>query len=83
LVARLLSEAGPAREIRSGTAATFKLARNAFSLAWQDYQPTCTEKDFIAYRRRRASEAWKHAMWAACAATDADRRWSIALLLRR
>jgi hypothetical protein len=43
-------------QIRSGTASTFKLACDAFSLAWQDYQPTC---------RRRASEAWKHAMWAA------------------
>ena len=53
-------------EIRSGTAATFEQAREAFGRAWQqDYLPTCTEQDFLAYRRRRAFEAWKHAMWAA------------------
>jgi hypothetical protein len=52
-------------DIRSGTAATFKLAREAFNQAWQDYLPTCTAQDFLVYRRRRASEAWKHAMWAA------------------
>src|SRR4051794_28723036 len=52
-------------EIRVGTAATFKRAREAFGQAWQDYLPTCTEQDFLEYRRRRAIEAWKHAMWAA------------------
>jgi hypothetical protein len=26
---------------------------------------TSTDQDFLVYRLRRASEAWKHAMWAA------------------
>ena len=71
-------------EIRSGTAATLNLAREAFGQAWLDYLPTCTEQDFLEYRRRRAREAWKHAMWAAHALLPTqDLRRSIALLLRR
>jgi hypothetical protein len=48
-----------------GLADSFDQAREHFDRAWQAYLPTCTEQDFLAYRRERASTAWKHAMWAA------------------
>ncbi|MBN9007221.1 MAG: hypothetical protein J0H40_17625 [Rhizobiales bacterium] len=50
---------------RSGLASSFEEARAGFEAAWRDYLPTCTEQDFLDYRRDRASTAWKHAMWAA------------------
>jgi hypothetical protein len=48
----------------SGTAKTFDAARAAiFDMAWQWLLPKFTEADFTAYRRHRAFDQWKHAMW--------------------
>ena len=47
----------------SATAKTFDAARAAFDMAWQWLLPKFTEADFTAYRRRRAFDQWKHAMW--------------------
>jgi hypothetical protein len=47
----------------SGTAKTFDAARAVFDIAWQWLLPKITEADFTEYRRRRAFDAWKRAMW--------------------
>jgi hypothetical protein len=47
----------------NGTAATFDAARTAFEAAWSVFLAKRTEADFLEYRRHRASDAWKRAMW--------------------
>jgi hypothetical protein len=47
----------------TGTAKSFDAARAAFDTAWQWLLPKFTEADFIEYRRHRAFDAWKRAMW--------------------
>jgi hypothetical protein len=51
------------RECTGGTAASFEEARRAFEAAWQVSLANRTEVDFEEYRRHRASDAWKRAMW--------------------
>jgi hypothetical protein len=46
----------------SGTAADFEEARAAFESAWSVFLSKRTEADFQAYRRHRASDAWKRAV---------------------
>jgi hypothetical protein len=80
---RLLSEVGPARRIRSGTAATFKLAREAFGRAWRlpaDLYRTGFPRVPTAAGQRSMETCH---VGCPCAFTDADRRRPIALLLRR
>jgi hypothetical protein len=47
----------------SGIAASLNQARADFERAWREYQSGCTNADFEAHRRQRASTAWKYAMW--------------------
>jgi hypothetical protein len=47
----------------SGTAKSFDAARATFEAAWQWLRPKLTEADFTDWRRQRAWEAWKRAMW--------------------
>jgi hypothetical protein len=47
----------------NGTAADFEAARAAFETAWLTFLAKRTEADFLEYRRHRASDAWKRAMW--------------------
>jgi hypothetical protein len=47
----------------SGTAKSFDAARAAFDVAWHWLRPNFTEADFTDYRRHRAFDAWKRAMW--------------------
>jgi hypothetical protein len=47
----------------SATAKSFDAARAAFDTAWQWLLPKFTEADFTDYRRHRAFDAWKRAMW--------------------
>jgi hypothetical protein len=47
----------------SGTVKSFEAARAAFDEAWRFLLPKFTEADFTEYRRDRAFDAWKHAMW--------------------
>jgi hypothetical protein len=47
----------------SGTAKSFDAARAAFDMAWQWLLPKFREADFTEYRRHRAFDAWKRAMW--------------------
>ena len=53
------SDRGP----RASGAKTFDAARAIFDMAWQWLLPKFTEADFTAYRRHRAFDAWKRAMW--------------------
>jgi hypothetical protein len=46
-----------------GTAVDFDQAREAFERAWTVFLAKRTEADFEAWRRDRASTAWKYAMW--------------------
>ena len=46
----------------SGTAKSFDAAP-AFDMAWQWLLPKFTEADLLEYRRHRAFDVWKHAMW--------------------
>jgi len=48
----------------SGTAKSFDAARATFEAAWQWLRPNVTEADFTEYRRHRALDTWKRAMWA-------------------
>jgi hypothetical protein len=57
----------------SGTAKTFDAARAIFDMAWQWLLPKFTEADFTDYRRHRAFDAWKRAMWDA--GSNCRRRW--------
>jgi hypothetical protein len=45
-----------------GIAATFDKARAAFAVAWDAYLSSCTEDDFVEYRRQRTWTTWKYAM---------------------
>jgi hypothetical protein len=47
----------------NGTATSFDAARAAFESAWCVFLSKRTEADFLEYRRHRASDAWKRAMW--------------------
>ena len=49
--------------VSCGTAKTFDAARAAFDIAWQWLLPKFTKADFMKYRRHRAFDAWKRAMW--------------------
>jgi hypothetical protein len=49
--------------VSCGTAKTFDAARAAFDIAWQWLLPKFTKADFMEYRRHRAFDAWKRAMW--------------------
>jgi hypothetical protein len=51
------------RECTGGTAASFEAARSAFEAAWRVFLANRTEANFGEYRRHRASDAWKRAMW--------------------
>jgi hypothetical protein len=60
---RWLRPGEPSRLRASGTAKSFDSARAAFDVAWQWLLPKFTEADFTEYRRHRAFDAWKRAMW--------------------
>ena len=47
----------------SGTAQSFDAARATFEAAWRWLLPQLTEADLTEWRRRRAWDAWKQAMW--------------------
>ena len=47
----------------NGTAINFDAARAAFESAWSVFLSKRTGADFLEYRRYRASDAWKRAMW--------------------
>ena len=47
----------------SGTAKSFDAARATFDASWQWLLPKLTEADFDEWRRQRAWDAWKQAMW--------------------
>jgi hypothetical protein len=49
----------------NGTATNFDAARAAFESAWSVFPSKRTEADFLEYRRHRASNTWKSAMWEA------------------
>jgi hypothetical protein len=46
-----------------GTAKSFDAARTTFEAACQWLLPKLTEADFTEWRRQRAWDAWKQAMW--------------------
>jgi hypothetical protein len=50
-------------ECTSGTADTFEQARSDFEAAWGAFSSKRTNEDFQAWRKDRASTAWKYAMW--------------------
>jgi hypothetical protein len=50
-------------EVATGTAESFEAARAAFEAAWRAFLARRNEADFDEYRRHRASDAWKRAMW--------------------
>ena len=62
MVLRLLSRHQPG-ECTSGTADTFEQARSDFEAAWGAFSSKRTNEDFQAWRKDRASTAWKYAMW--------------------
>jgi hypothetical protein len=50
-------------EHAKGAAKTFDEARRAFEIAWRYFLAKLTEADFDEYRRSRAFQPWKEAMW--------------------
>ena len=52
-------------EHKTGAAASFDEARDAFEAAWRVFLAARTEDDFAAWRYSRDFTAWKYAMWEA------------------